>query len=232
MLEGTSADSHTKVWIPSPAARATKARSRTVGEIGARSVGKIKNPPLWAKSCPENSSSSAQAVLTSTPVSSQPEVAPLGLSTPVNSSANWENVVALAAILRDVLSPGGSPESARAARLARSAGYVVRQKFPMFAARDQTKHLSIIVDSGAEVNLACPAHKHFLTNVTKLNVPLQLETAGGDLTLDVIGDLLCGGIVCHGCVFSIPCSQSVSSALPEVRKMDISTRDVLKAMEC
>ena len=36
-----------------------------------------------------------------------------------------------------------------------------------------------------------------MTNVTKLNVPLQLETAGGDLTLDLIGDLLCGGIVCH-----------------------------------
>ena len=43
------------------------------------------------------------------------EVAPLGLSTLVNSSANSENVVALAAILRDVLSPGGSSESARAA---------------------------------------------------------------------------------------------------------------------
>ena len=33
-------------------------------------------------------------------------------------------------------------------------------------------------------------------------------------------------------VCSDPCSQSVSSALPEVRKMDISTRDVLKVMEC
>ena len=29
---------------------------------------------------------------------------------------------------------------------------------------------------------------------------------------------------------SIPCTQSVSSALPEVRKVDISTRDVLKVM--
>ena len=110
--------------------------------------------------------------------------------------------MALAAILRDVLSPGGSSESPRAARLAtlaRSAGNVVREKFFVFAARDQTKHLSMIVDSGAEVHLVCPAHKHFLTNVTKLSVPLQLETAGGDLTLDVIRDLLCGGIVCHGC---------------------------------
>ena len=109
--------------------------------------------------------------------------------------------MALAAILRDVLFPGGSSESAgeaRLATLARAAGYVVRQKFPVFAARDQTKHLSMIVDSSAEVHAESPAHKHFLTNVTKLSVPLQLETAGGDLTLDVIGDLLCGGIVCHG----------------------------------
>ena len=32
-------------------------------------------------------------------------------------------------------------------------------------------------------------------------------------------------------VCSIPCSQSVSSALPEVRKMDISARDVPNVME-
>ena len=131
----------------------------------------------------------------------------------MNSSANSENAVALEAILRDVLSPGGYPESARVARLAtlaRSAGYVVRQEFPVFAARDQTKHLSMIVDSGAEVHLVCPAHKHFLTNVTKLSVPLQLETAGGNLTLHVVGDLRCGGIVCRGCVFNPPAlSQSL-----------------------
>ena len=36
----------------------------------------------------------------------------------------------------------------------------------------------------------------------KFTVPLQLEAAGGDLTLDKIGDLLCGGIFCHGCVFT------------------------------
>ena len=34
-----------------------------------KKCGKNTNPPHWAKSCPENSSSSAQAVLTSTPVS-------------------------------------------------------------------------------------------------------------------------------------------------------------------
>ena len=82
----------------------------------------------------------------------------------------------------------------------------------MFAARDQTKHLSMIVDSGAEVHLVCLAHNHFLTNFTKLSVPLQLETSGGDLTLDVIGDLLCGGIVCHGCVFKPLLSVSLFSA--------------------
>ena len=83
---------------------------------------------------------------------------------------------------------------------------------PVFAARDQTKRLSMIVDSGAEVHLVCPAHKHFLTNVTKLSVPLQLETAEGDLTLDVIGGLLSGGIVCHGCVFNPLLSVSLFSA--------------------
>ena len=60
----------------------------------------------------------------------------------------------------------------------------------------------MVVDSGAEVHLVCPAHKHFMKNLSKLDVPLQLETAGGDLTVDTIGDLFCGGIVCHGCVFN------------------------------
>ena len=40
VLEDTSADPHAKVWLPSPAARATNARSRTAREIGARSVEK------------------------------------------------------------------------------------------------------------------------------------------------------------------------------------------------
>ena len=137
--------------------------------------------------------------------SSSSEATPPGLSVPVNNSANSESVAALAAVLSDVLSPVGSPDSGRAAglaALARSAENVVRQKFPVFAARDQTKQLSMVVDSGAEVHLVCPAHKHFMKNLSKLDVPLQLETAGGDLTLDTIGDLFCGGIVCHGCVFN------------------------------
>ena len=41
-----------------------------------KQCGTITNPPHRAKSCPENSSSSAQTALTSTPVSSPPEVAP------------------------------------------------------------------------------------------------------------------------------------------------------------
>ena len=92
--------------------------------------------------------------------SSSSEATPPGLSVPVSNSANSESVSALAAVLRDVLSPVESPDSGRAARLAalaKSAGYVVRQKFPVFAARDQTK-----IDSGAEVHLVFPAHKHFM----------------------------------------------------------------------
>ena len=116
-------------------------------------------------------------------------MAPTGLSTPVNGSANSENVVALAAI-----------RSSSETRDTRQISWVCGS------------YLSMIVDSGAEVHLVCPAHKHFLTNVTKLSVPLQLETAGGDLTLDVMGDLLCGGIVCHGCVFNPVLSVSLFSA--------------------
>ena len=234
-LEGTSADSLTKVRDSKSGGKGNKGKKSSSEMDRCKKCGKITNPPHWARSCPENSSSSAQVALTSTPVSSPPEVAPLGLSTLVNSSANSENVVALAAILRDVLSPGGSSESARAARLAtfaRSVGYVVRQQYLVFAARDQTKHLYMIVDSGAEVQLVCPAHKHFLTNVTKLSVPLQLKTVGRDLTLDVVGDLLCGGIVCHGCVCSIPSSQSSLFGAARGEMMDISMRDVLKALEC
>ena len=101
----------------------------------------------------------------------------------------------------------------RLATFARSVGYVVRHIFPVFAARDQTKHLSMIVVSGEDVQLVCPAHKHFLTNVTKLTVPLQLKTAEGDLTLDVVGDLLFGDIVCHGCVFKPLVSVSLFSTV-------------------
>ena len=150
VLAETSADSHTKDELRNPAARAPKARKRTTREVGAST-----NPSHWAKSCQE-ASSSAQIVLTSLPVSSSSEVGTAWTLCPVNNSANSENVVDLAAILRDVLSPGGSSESARATRLAtlaRSAGYVVRVKYPVFAARDQTKHLSIVVDSGAEDEL-------------------------------------------------------------------------------
>ena len=83
----------------------------------------------------------ASCAMTPAPSSSS-EATPPGLSVPVNNSANSESVAALAAVLREVLSPVGSPDSGRAAglaALARSAGYVVRQKFPVFAARDQTE---------------------------------------------------------------------------------------------
>ena len=42
MLEETSADSQTEVWIPSPAAREAMARRRTTKGIGARSVEKSR----------------------------------------------------------------------------------------------------------------------------------------------------------------------------------------------
>ena len=89
-----------------------------------------------------------EAAMTPGPSSSS-EATPPGLSVSVNNSANSESVAALAAVLRDVLSPVGSPDCGRAAglaALARSAGYVVRQKFPVFAARDQTKQLSMVVE--------------------------------------------------------------------------------------
>ena len=63
-LVETVADSHTKVGIRSPAARAAKGRKRTTRETGARNVERSRNPAHWAKSCPE-ASSSAQVVLTS-----------------------------------------------------------------------------------------------------------------------------------------------------------------------
>ena len=78
--------------------------------------------------------------------SSSSEATPPGRSAPVNNSANSESVAALAAVLRDVLSPVRSPDSGRATRLAtlaRYAGCVVRQKFPVFAARDQMSKFDV-----------------------------------------------------------------------------------------
>ena len=108
-----------------------------------KKCGKITNSPHWARSCPENSVFSAQVVLTSAPVSSPPDVAPPGLATPVNSSAN------LAAILRDVLSPGGSSESPeqRDSRLSPDQ-LDMFVKNSVFAARDRKKHLSMRSASG------------------------------------------------------------------------------------
>ena len=82
----------------------------------------------------------------------------------------------------------------------------------------------MVVDSGAEALVVCPADKHFMNQVTKLHLP----TAGGDVTLDTIGDPLCGAIVCYGCVFHL--LLTVLSLLSTARgeKMDISWRDVLE----
>ena len=39
---------------------------------------------------------------------------------------------------------------------------------------------------------------HLMKDVTKLQKPLQLETAGGDLSIATVGDLTCGSVVCRG----------------------------------
>ena len=133
--------------------------------------GKITNPSHWAKSCLETIS--AKVALTTSPSLSVSEAVPPGLHLLLFNSADSEDTSALAAILRDALSLGGSSDSGRTARLAalaRSAGYVVRQKFLVFVARDQNKHLSMVGDSGAEVHLVCPAHKQFIKNVGKCSI--------------------------------------------------------------
>ena len=89
-LEETSADSRTKGQT-NPAARAATARRRTSKEVDARSVERSRIHHIG-----------------------QSRV----LSVPVNNSANSESVAALAAVLRDVLSPVGSPDSGRVVRLA------------------------------------------------------------------------------------------------------------------
>ena len=104
-------------------------KSRNEGDR-CKKCGRITNPRHWARSFPE--AVSAQVALTSPPPSLVSETAPPGLPVHANIDVNLENVSALAAILRDVLSPVGSSDSGQAARLAtlaRSAGYVVRQNF-------------------------------------------------------------------------------------------------------
>ena len=90
----------------------------------------------------------------------------------------------------------------------------------------------MVVDSGAEVNLVCLAQKHFMKRVTKLHVPLQLETAGGDLILDTIGDLLCGGTVCHGCVFNPLLTVSLFSTVRSEKRWIFFLKDVPRVMDC
>ena len=48
----------------------------------------------------------------------------------------------------------------------------------------------------------CPAHEHLMAHLTKRRGPLHLDTAGGDLNLDPVGDLICGGVVCRVCDFA------------------------------
>ena len=86
----------------------------------------------------------------------------------------------------------------------------------------------MIVDSGAE---SVSRSQTFLDKRDK--VERSVATGNRWRRLDPRRDreLALVAASCHGCAFN-PYSQSVSSALPEVRKMDISTRNVPKVMEC
>ena len=79
-----------------------------------------------------------------------------------------------------------------------------------------------IVDSGAEIHVVCPAHKHIMTCVTKQQEQLQLETAGGDLIVDTVGGLICGSVVCRGGLFNSPAQN----------RTDTSVQGVMRVMAC
>ena len=90
----------------------------------------------------------------------------------------------------------------------------------------------MIVDSGGRSAFGVSCSQTFLEKSDKVECSVKV----GDRwkRLDPRRDWVTCSVAasCVVVVCSIPCSQSVSSALPEVRKMDICMRDVLKAMEC
>ena len=79
-----------------------------------------------------------------------------------------------------------------------------------------------IVDSGVEIHVVCPAHRHLMTHVTQQQEPLQLETVGGDLSLDTVSVLICGGVVCRGGLFNSPAQNWT----------DTSMRGAMMVMAC
>ena len=142
---------------------------------------------------------------TSHPVSSSSEVAPPGLPAPVNNSAN---VASLAAILRDVLSPGGSSESAL------SPGPLVMWFVKNFLCSLHVIFLAFVHGRGfwrrSAFGVSFSRTSHEQRDVVDCSIATR-NRCRRDLALDTIGDLLCGGIVCHGCVFNPLLSVSLFS---------------------
>ena len=173
-------------------------------------------------------------MLTSHPVSSSSEVASPCLPAPVNNSANSENVVALAAILRDVLSPGGSSESARATRLASRQVRWLCGSSKISCVRCTCSNQAFVHGRGfrrrSAFGVSCSQTSHEKRDEVDCSVAtgktlqeMWPSTRSGTCSVEA-------SFVTAVCL--IPSSPSVSSAQPEVRRMDISVRDVLKVTEC
>ena len=164
--EATSVEFHTENLERSRTANAARARTVDTRKVDAGSARKSRvhhtGPSRVQKA------SSAHVALTLPPPGAPPQSDA--------NSARSENTTALIAVLKNILSTERSSDSGKAARLAapaRAARYVVQHvmtlKMPVFAAREQhSKHLTMIVDSGAEMHWVCPVHKHLMTNKTKL----------------------------------------------------------------
>ena len=63
-------------------------------------------------------------------------------------------------------------------------------------------HLTMIADSGAEIHVVAPQHRTFMYDLQQLPNGLPLNTAGGDVTLDIVGTICCMGIVCKPCILN------------------------------
>ena len=125
-----------------------------------------------------------------------------------------DTATTVAALLKDVWSPERSSNFGKAARLgalASAEGYVFRHEMTrtddddacVRSTRPTPQASDLIIDTSAQIQLVCPARKkNFMTSVTKVQEPLPLETAVGDLSLDTVGDLICGGVVCRSRVFN------------------------------
>ena len=71
--------------------------------------------------------------------------------------------------------------------------------------------LDAVVDSGAEVHIIAPQHRHVLTNVRAVESQ-QIETAAGDIELNEMGDVDCGSSMLKNCLADPLAQQSLLSA--------------------